>query len=292
MLCNKNYNQYFNILNIEPTINKNEIKKAYRKLSIKYHPDKNNGIQKDYENIKNAYEKILDAIDNNNLFELSNSKLFNNNYSDNLDNLDNLDNPNNYLNNNCLTKYKGNDNFNNINIYKNDIEVKLEINFNQSFYGCSYPIEIERLINNYNLITKEYEKIYVSIPKSSDNNEIILIPNKGNCFNNNYSNIKIIIKLLDHNLFKRDGLDLIFIKNISLKEALLGINFNLLHLNSKTYIIKNKPGQIINPNTKLLMRNLGFIRDNIYGNLIIQFNIEFPNQLSNETIDKIKELQF
>ena len=36
-----NYDTYFNILNISRDSTLNDIKKAYRLMSIKYHPDKN-----------------------------------------------------------------------------------------------------------------------------------------------------------------------------------------------------------------------------------------------------------
>lgn len=34
---------YYKILDVEPEATSDDIKKAFRKLSMKYHPDKNNG---------------------------------------------------------------------------------------------------------------------------------------------------------------------------------------------------------------------------------------------------------
>ena len=38
------------------------------------------------------------------------------------------------------------------------------------------------------------------------------------------------------------------------------------------------------------MKNLGFYRDNYNGDLIIQFIINYPKNLTQETIEKLKEI--
>lgn len=49
---------YYRTLGIEPGANKDEIKKAYRKLAQKYHPDRPGGDSKKFQEIKEAYEKL------------------------------------------------------------------------------------------------------------------------------------------------------------------------------------------------------------------------------------------
>ena len=51
---------YYEILELEIYCDKSEIKKNYRKLSLKYHPDKNIKMTKYFKKINEAYETLYD----------------------------------------------------------------------------------------------------------------------------------------------------------------------------------------------------------------------------------------
>tara|TARA_B100000401_G_C52478238_1_gene564499 strand:- start:12 stop:593 length:582 start_codon:yes stop_codon:yes gene_type:complete len=51
---------YYEILQLNEGCSKEEIKKQYRLLSLKYHPDKNNGNDSDFKKINEAYETLYD----------------------------------------------------------------------------------------------------------------------------------------------------------------------------------------------------------------------------------------
>ena len=54
---------HYHILGLAPTASKTEVKKAYRKLSLKYHPDQNDGSEKytkKFIEIQEAYEVLYD----------------------------------------------------------------------------------------------------------------------------------------------------------------------------------------------------------------------------------------
>jgi len=57
------YKDYYKILGVDKTASEEEIKKAYRKLAIKYHPDKNKGdkeAENKFKEIAEAYEVLKD----------------------------------------------------------------------------------------------------------------------------------------------------------------------------------------------------------------------------------------
>lgn len=59
--------------------------------------------------------------------------------------------------------------------------------------------------------------------------------------------VNFIVQEKEHDLFKRKGADLLITKALSLKEALTGFAWKVKHLDGRELIIKSKPGEIIKP---------------------------------------------
>jgi DnaJ-class molecular chaperone len=320
---------FYEVLGISENATEEEIKKAYRKLSLQYHPDRNNNDQecvKKFQKIGEAYETLSDSqkkmeydMTRNNPFGSSNNgfnhgsmfhtadDLFNAFFGSNgfgggmpfMGGLGGFGNVNIGPGINIRAFHNGmpvNIGMNGSNFMENmqkptPIIKNMTISISQVLSGANLPVDIERwIVENGNKVF-EKETLYVPIPKGIDDNEIILLREKGNIINEHFKgDVKIFIKIENNSEFERRGLDLHYTKRISLKDALCGFSFEILYLNGKTYTLNNHVGNIIQPNYTKIIPNMGLTRENHTGNLIITFLIDFPDKLDGDKINQLKEI--
>ena len=103
----------------------------------------------------------------------------------------------------------------------------------------------------------------------------------------------IEIFLQKHKDFIRKGADLLYKCEISLLEALTGVTLAITHLDGRRILIKSSPGEIIQPQTLKTVEELGMPFFNSpfrFGHLYIDFQIVFPDKLSDEQSNKITEI--
>lgn len=290
----------YDILQLQPNASAHDIKKAFRALSMKYHPDKNNNSSESVDliqKINNAYE-ILGDSDKRKTYDKtikSNCNLKKNNTENN----ESINiNKNENINNENMLKLFKKVFEKKINTLEKPIPIikTIVIQLEQVLESFLYPLEIKRWIIENEAKVFENETIYIDIPQSIDDNELIILKEKGNIINDICKgDIKLFIKIENNTLFERNGLDLILNKSISLKESLCGFTFNINFINGKTYTINNIQGTITPPNYKKIIPNMGLCRvgncqNNCYGNLIILFTIEYPTQLNSEVISTLNNI--
>ena len=310
-MSNKNY---YEILGVSKDTSEQDIKKAYRSLSLKFHPDRNNApdAQSKFQEINQAYEVLsdlqtrthYDAELNGNPFGVPNNM---DKYNETHQNVNDIFNmvfgqmggiPGGMHCNPEVHIFPGGIQFGGgfpQNIFKNlqkppPIFKNIQITMEQSYHGCSIPVDIERwvIINGNKVIEKDM--VYVIIPPGIDETIIIGMIDKGHIVNEEMKgDLKIGIQINNTTPFQRIGLDLTYKKTITLKESLCGFLFSFKHLNGKTINLNNNTNNhIIKPNYTRTIPNMGMRRDTLIGNLFVTFDVEFPDTLTSEQINILK----
>jgi DnaJ-class molecular chaperone len=313
---------FYKILGVDEKSSKEEIKKAYRGLSLKHHPDRNNNNAESntlFQKINEAYETLgddqkrteYDAMQSNPFLRMNGNGGGNHGMNANMDDI--------------FQAFFGGSPFGpgfpgmpgfhgmgggpNIRIFTNGapggagfhfqqalqkptpIIKTINVNMEQVLNGTVIPVEIERwIVENGNKLF-EKETLYVNIPKGLDDNEIIIIRDKGNTIDENLKgDVKLFIKIENNSPFIRSGLDLLLSKTISLKDALCGFTFELPFINGKVYTLNCSSGTIVHPGYKKILPNMGLTRDAHTGNLIIEFQVQFPDKINEEQIANLSKI--
>ena len=169
-----------------------------------------------------------------------------------------------------------------------NIELTLEL----AYFGGNYTFDLEKTIVKDGMQMTEIDTVHVNIPQGITNNEIIVLRNRGHMLTEGVSgDVKLCILILENMVFRRAENDLIYLKKLTLKEALCGFAMEIKHLNGKMLNMNNLVNPtIIKPGYKKVVQNMGMIRNDQSGNLIIEFEIEFPDKLSEQQIEVLKQI--
>jgi DnaJ-class molecular chaperone len=294
---------YYEILGVVNTVNDTELKKAYRTLSLIHHPDRGGDTLK-FQEINEAYETLSDPHRRKQYdAELNGIRIpsfpgfpFPGGTNIHFAHMGGGGGgqPDFGDFNGFINMMFNNAGMPNMNIGKPvPIIRNVKITMEQAYIGVSIPIEIERwVMQDVNTRQTEKETVYVPFPPGIDENEIIVLREKGNVINENTKgDIKIVVQIENNTQFQRHGLDIIYNKKITLKEALCGFMFSIVHLNGKQITFNNTVNNtIIKPNSKKIIPNMGMNRDTNTGNLIIDFEIHFPDTLTPEQITSLSTI--
>jgi DnaJ-class molecular chaperone len=293
--------KYYEILDIDKNATKDDIKKAYRKLSLIHHPDKNGNSQESIDKIQDineAYE-VLSNPEKRMMYDNgSDGTMFPHDIpvdlNDIFSSLFQMNSMNMNGHSGGFRVFFNGQNMNMPHVHVQPIIKTLSLPFERVLSNLKIPLEITRIIQEQNNQSKEIETIYIDIPQGIDDGEILIVREKGNIVDNVKGDVKIFIKIENNTEFKRVGLDLFYEKTILLKDALCGFSFELKHLNGKIYTITNSStvGHVICQNYRKIIPNMGLMRDGHLGNLIISFNIKFPEQLSESVLEELKKIDF
>jgi len=144
---------------------------------------------------------------------------------------------------------------------------------------------------------KDVEKILeIPIEKGIPDEKTILFAGEGNEMPGAMAgDLHVRVSVKPHPVFERKGADLFMKKKISLLEALVGVNFKLKQLDGTDLTICSAPADVISTGEMKVIQGKGmpFYGDAMsHGNLIIQFDIEFPKgeQIKKEAREQLKKI--
>lgn len=299
------YKDYYKELGVSRNATSAEIKKAYRALAKKYHPDKTNGDKSGEEKFKiisEANEVLSDPVKRKKYDEFGAdwkhyeaagaqpggfdwSKYTNsqsgNSYSQNTRQADSgfTDEGINDLFEMLFGQHSGRERGNSA-IKGGDLSAEAAISLNEAYHGTV------RLIHLNN------QTIKVNIKPGVANQQILRIKGKGTHGLNGGANgdLYLTVKIAPHHEFQRKGDDLYCEIPVDLYTAMLGGKIKIITL--KDTINLNIPMET--PNGKLLrLAGLGMPihgKKNEFGNLYATVSVKLPEHLSEQEIELFKKL--
>ena len=323
----------YEVLGVPKDATQEDIKKTYRKLSLQFHPDRNNNSPESttkYQEINSAYEVLGNEQERANYDRQRNSPFFmqgngmqGNGHGHGMPGMQvNPADIFSFLNKNIFEQMgmgpihvqtgmgMGPIHMNmgqmNMGQMMGDMTMEglrnkmmkpvpiiktEEIQLSKAYNGCKIPLVINRWVVENGVKKEESETVYIQVPKGVDDNEIIILREKGNALSQtNVGDVKIFIKIINDTGFIRNGLDLILHKTITLKEALCGFAFDLKYVDGRIFKITNNSGNIITNNYNKVINNMGLTREDHVGNLVINFTVEFPSNLTAEQIEGLGKI--
>jgi len=297
---------YYKILGVNQNATEDEIKKAYHKLAIKYHPDKNKDDKEEkFKKISEAYDTLKDKNKRKeyDMFNFKHKNPFNEDFdfSDFFNNKKQQTNVNFYTTNLNVTlediyfekeidrvivedadchQCQGKGYENNKDYVFCDIcngEGVIEKNINSFFItretcenckGKGKIIKNKCKTCNGDTFLKKEKTVRIKLPPFIDNGDKLKM--------NNYL-FNVILK--KHDLFEINNRDVIYTHKIPFTFAMLGGEIEIPSINGDKLKIRIK--EIIDDDTVLKIKGKGMKDDkNNYHDMLIKFKLEYPKKIS------------
>lgn len=304
---------YYKILGVDKSASQEEIKKAYRKLALKYHPDKNKGNKEAEEKFKEATEAydVLYDSEKRKKYDMYGSEAFSGDnfsyqnfdesaFKDIFDDIglgsfssifENLFSGSGRKTHRQSYSFFGNDfsdmgaddknfsgNFGSRNYHQpRDYETALTISVYESVYGSSRQLSLKTPTG--------VKTINIKIPAGINDGQKLKLKNISGLD----GNLLVKIKIASDKLFERIGNDIITKVNVTFSQAALGDEIFISDLSGKKIKLKIPAG--IQSGSILRIKGKGVNTKNITGDLLIKINVLTPKNLNNEAIEALKKLK-
>lgn len=285
---------YYSILELEKGCTDDDIRKAYKKMALKWHPDKNRGNEeeanKKFQQVAQAYSVLSDPnkrkmYDLHGIEDSSESSSFNNGHFGQSD----------FDGNVKFAHFKNFGNFGNAHFAHNIFESVFGTNNPFSAQDDDDFMKFHRNVHKIHNIHKQLpviehdlkctlEELYFGTKKKvkigKTQVEIDIFPGWKDGTKITFENIEnnkiiFVVRQKEHKVFTRNNNDLHMTMTISCKDALVGFerSFTLIDGTTESINLKGIPSS----DYKYIIKNKGMPikKSENYGNLVINFVVKF-----------------
>lgn len=272
---------YYSTLGLNRGASSDEIKKAYRSMAMKHHPDRG-GDEKKFKEIEEAYRTLSDpqkkqmydmGVDPNRQQGGFNQGPFEFHFGAG-----------------DVNDFFGNFGFGGFGrqpMRRNrSLSINIEVSLEDVLTGKDFSAEVGIPGGSKKLIN-------ISIPQGVEHGQQIRYQGMGDDSLRDIRPGDLIVNILlrEHPKFQRDGDNLICEKKISVWDAMLGTELQIETLDKKTLNITIPQGT--QPETVLSCRGEGLpnVRHRLRGNLLLKIKVEVPRSLNNDQkilVEKLK----
>jgi len=267
----------YTVLGVDQSASDQDIKQAFRKLAVKYHPDRG-GDENKFKEINEAYDKIKTA-EKRQQFEASKrfgGDGFNFNFSQG-DPFDMADMFSQFFGGDPFTR--GRRQYQRQPTNKN-IQIGLELTLEECYSGTKKYVKLDQL-------SKEIE---INIPKGIDNGQSIRYKGLGFDIVKNAQpgDLIVKVKIIPHKNFKREKLNLHSEISVNCFDAIIGTSVDIPTIDGSNIKLKVPGGT--QPGTILRIPQHGMQSGNYVGDFFIHVNVSIPKNLTDKDKDDIKRI--
>lgn len=283
---------YYNILGIKENASSDEIKKVYRKLAKKYHPDSHPGdktAESHFKEIAEAYDVLSDAKKRKQYNQyrkyggtFPGGEFSNSQYEWNTSNGRGFDFGSSFGDIfSDLFGQNGGSARRSKESKSQDIFADLQVSFKITAYGGKQTFSIQA--NGVN------KTLSVNINPGIENKDQIRLTGQGSRgIGGKPGDLILTVYITPAVNFKREGLDIINIVELNLAQALLGTKLKVQTLEGRTVQVSIPEGS--QNGQRLRLKGLGIkTRDHKSGDYFLEFKINLPAKLNKDQKELIEE---
>ncbi|EDX17562.1 GD16032 [Drosophila simulans] len=293
---------YYKILGVQRNANNGEIRKAYHKQALRYHPDKNKSPQAEeiFKQVSKAYEVLSDNRkrrcydDRRDQGSRGSSPNQGSDFGDGMPfgsggggsaSASGSASARGAPKRRCVSPQSPQSTI------EHDVYVSLEGIAN----GCKRRMKISRASPRNGVDVLQHDKVLtVKIQPGCKSGTKICFPKAGLQLPGiEPPDVVFVVRDKPHPIFRRDGNDLLYTAEISLKDALCGVHVMVPTLLGSPMELNTDVGEVINPKSVRRIPGYGLpdsMNNSLRGAIVVTFSIQFPEAISKELASSLSEI--